>query len=107
MTQQRVVKRRKSQKASVETEKEKRRKNRGMKEQRRGIKVSSRKRKKHIGEKLWKSRMLARCFNRTCMDMLSVGVCDRMSVHTLTVLAGEKKRISLLHQSGSHASPTP
>lgn len=25
------------------------------------------------------------------MDMLSVGVCDRMSVHTLTVLAGKKK----------------
>lgn len=65
-----------------------------MKEQGRVIKVSSRKRKKHIGEKLWKSRMLARCFNRTCMDMLSVGVCDRMSVHTLTVLAGEKKNFS-------------
>lgn len=26
------------------------------------------------------------------MDMLSVGVCDRMSVHTLTVLAGGKKK---------------
>lgn len=38
-----------------------------------------------------KSRMPARCVNRTCTDMLSVGVCDRMSVHMLTVLVGKKE----------------
>lgn len=53
--------------------------------------------KKHIGEKLWTSGMLARCFNRTCMDMLSVGVCDTMSVHTLTVLAGKKEFLSSIN----------
>lgn len=39
--------------------------------------------------------------------MLSVGVCDRMSIDTRTVLAEEKKKtISLLHQSWRHASRT-
>lgn len=42
---------------------------------------------------MWKSGMLARCSHRTCMDMLSVGVCDRVSVHTLTVLAEKKESL--------------
>lgn len=39
---------------------------------------------------MWKSGMLARCVTGTCTDMLSVGVCDRASVHTLTVLVGDE-----------------
>lgn len=36
------------------------------------------------------------CFNKTCINMLSVGVCDSTSVHTLTFLAGSKD-ICLYH----------
>lgn len=50
--------------------------------------------KAHRTETMWKSGMLARRFDATCMDMPSVGVCDRMSVHTLTPSAGKKESLS-------------
>lgn len=42
------------------------------------------------------------CFNKTCINMLSVGVCESVSVHTVTFLAGsEDTGLCIVLKSGT------